>query len=75
MLKEYKSKIDKSKILEKLKVSKNNYFLFSLHREENVDNDKKFKILISSILKIQNFMVVKLLYLTIHALVKKIEKF
>ena len=56
VLKEYKSKIDKSKILEKLKVSKNNYFLFSLHREENVDNDKKFKILISSILKIQKIL-------------------
>ncbi len=61
VLNEYKSKIDKSKILEKLKVSKNNYFLFSLHREENVDNDKKFKILISSIYKIQKFYGCKII--------------
>ena len=37
----YKQKIKKSNILKKLNLKKNNYFLFSLHREENVDNLNK----------------------------------
>ena len=36
----YKSKINKSNILKKLKVSKNNYYLVSVHREENIENPK-----------------------------------
>jgi len=33
-------KIQKSRILEELKLEKKNYFLVSVHREENVDNSK-----------------------------------
>lgn len=36
----YKSKINKSNILKKLRVSKNNYYLVSVHREENIENQK-----------------------------------
>jgi len=35
--------IDQSKILEELNLKRNNYFLVSLHREENVDDDANLK--------------------------------
>ena len=44
----YKNKINKSKILGKLKISKNNFILASIHREENLDlNDNLNKIILS----------------------------
>ena len=39
----YKKKIYKSKILNKLNIKKKNYFLLSVHREENIDNKDNFK--------------------------------
>ena len=38
----YKGKILKSDILKKLKLKRNEYFLVSVHREENVENNKNF---------------------------------
>lgn len=38
----YNNKIKKSNILEELKLQKSKYFLVSIHREENVDNQIKF---------------------------------
>ena len=52
VLKFYENKINKSKILNKLKLSKHNYILFSLHREENVDDKKNLK----NFIKILNFL-------------------
>ena len=39
------SSIERSLILDQLEISKDNFLLFSLHREENVDNDKNLSIL------------------------------
>jgi len=39
----YKKNIFKSNILKKYKLTKKNYFLISVHREENLDNDINFK--------------------------------
>jgi UDP-N-acetylglucosamine 2-epimerase (non-hydrolysing) len=43
VIEHYMPKIDKSKILQKLKLKKNNYFLVTAHRSENVDNLKSLK--------------------------------
>jgi UDP-N-acetylglucosamine 2-epimerase (non-hydrolysing) len=52
----HKTKISKSKILTKLKLKKNKYFLFSFHREENVDNKHNLNEILESIeLIYQNF--------------------
>jgi len=42
-------KIESSDILEKEKLKKNEYFLVSIHREENVDSEKNFNELIRSL--------------------------
>jgi len=44
-----KQKIDESKALEQLGLTQKEYFLLSVHREENVDNEKNFRDLIESI--------------------------
>tara|TARA_B100000579_G_scaffold397907_1_gene377804 strand:+ start:378 stop:1526 length:1149 start_codon:yes stop_codon:yes gene_type:complete len=49
VIKKHKSKITKSKILNKLKLKKQKYILVSCHREENVDNLKNFKKLIQTL--------------------------
>jgi UDP-N-acetyl-L-fucosamine synthase len=53
VLKEQKSKIDSSKILNKLKLEKGKYFVVSTHREENVDNKNH----LTQILDILNSLV------------------
>ena len=45
----YKKNIENSNILEKIKLKKNNYFLLSVHREENIENIKKLKIIFETI--------------------------
>ncbi len=42
-------KIDNSRILEKLNLKKDNYFLISIHREENVDNINNIKIILEAL--------------------------
>ena len=56
ILKVHKNNINKSKILTNLKLSKNKYFLFSFHREENVDYKNNLNEILESIdLIYQNF--------------------
>ena len=47
-----KLKINKSKILNSLKLKKKKYFLISFHREENLDNENKLKAFV----KLVNFL-------------------
>lgn len=44
-----KASIDSSHVLGQLGLTKSKYFVLSVHREENVDNDKNFKDLVESI--------------------------
>jgi UDP-N-acetylglucosamine 2-epimerase (non-hydrolysing) len=48
----YKDKIETSKILEKLKLKKNSYFIVSCHREENVDYSENLTSFLNSLNKI-----------------------
>lgn len=48
----YATNINDSTILEKFSLNPNKYFVLSMHREENVDNNKRFMKLINSINKI-----------------------
>jgi UDP-N-acetylglucosamine 2-epimerase (non-hydrolysing) len=48
----YQKKSEKSKILKRLGIKKNKFFLMSLHREENIDNEKNFSNLLNSMHKI-----------------------
>ena len=49
VLSSHKKAIENSNILEKLNLIKSKYILISCHREENVDNEKNFKLLIDSL--------------------------
>jgi UDP-N-acetylglucosamine 2-epimerase (non-hydrolysing) len=49
VLKKFEEEINNSNILKKLNIKKNNFFLLTLHREENVDNILRFKKLIKII--------------------------
>lgn len=49
VIKKYFNDISSSKILEKFKIDEKKYFVLSMHREENVDNNKKLANLINSV--------------------------
>lgn len=47
-------KIERSSIMQSLDLKKDNYFLISIHREENVDNPKNFKAILEAFELIAN---------------------
>jgi len=59
-----KKKIEKSIILKKFGIKENEYFLVSLHREENLNNIKNFKTIIELLNKIATKYKKKLIFST-----------
>lgn len=60
----YKEKIEKSDILEKLKVKKAKYLLVSAHREENVDIEANFLDLVDSLNSVAEEFKMPVIYST-----------
>ena len=68
-----KSNIGKKNNLTKLKVIPKKYFLVSLHRQENVDNSKRFKNIVNGLKKIRKEYVIPIIF-PIHPRSKKMAK-
>ena len=62
VIEHYMPKIDKSKILKNLKIKKNDYFLVTAHRSENVDNQKSLKNIFSGLEQIYKKFGKKIIY-------------
>lgn len=74
VLKVNKEKIDKSDILNKLGLEKNNYFVVSAHREENVDNEEHFLSIMKSLNYIAEAYKMPIIFSTHPRTKKLIEK-
>lgn len=73
VLTKYKDKINSSKVLEKLGLEKNNYFVVSLHREENLDIEENFKTVCESLNKVAEKYQKPIIFSTHPRTKKKIE--
>ena len=71
----YREKIYKSNILKKLRIEKDDYYLVSVHREENIDINKNFKKFINFLSYIDADTKVKKIIVSTHPrTLKKIQK-
>lgn len=73
VLKYYYPKIEKSDILERLSLKANDYFLVSIHREENVDNPENLKILLDTLNEISKVYKKRIIVSTHPRTRKRIE--
>ncbi len=69
----YLPKIEKSNILEKLKLKPQDYFLVSIHREENVDIPKNLKIILDTLIEIRKTFNKRIIISTHPRTRKRIE--
>ncbi len=70
----YLEKINKSDVLDRLKLSKDGYFIVSAHREENIDNPDNFKSLITALNAIADEYKMPVIFSTHPRTMKQIEK-
>ena len=73
VLRDHMEKIERSSILNKLKLEKNGYFLVSAHREENIDHEDNFIHLMSSLNSIAEKYRMPVIYSTHPRSMKHIE--
>lgn len=66
--------IEKSEILERLSLKAKDYFLVSIHREENVDNPNNLKILLDTLIEISELFKKKVIISTHPRTRKRIEE-
>ena len=64
VLKKYSAKIDASKILDELKLTKDKYMVVSAHREENIDNEENFISLMTALNNIAEKYKMPIIYST-----------
>ncbi|MBU1677338.1 MAG: UDP-N-acetyl glucosamine 2-epimerase [Bacteroidetes bacterium] len=69
----YLPNIEASQILDKLKLEKNDYFVVSIHREENVDNVENLKILLNTLNNIAELFGKRVIISTHPRTKKRIE--
>lgn len=69
----YRSRINASNILSKLDLIKNNYFVVSSHREENVDSEKNLTNLISTLNLLADYFKIPIIFSTHPRTRKKLE--
>lgn len=74
VLTHYLPKIKASKILKKLELTKKKYFIVSCHREENIDDDRKFKLLFESLNKIADTYSLPIIFSAHPRTRKKMEE-
>ena len=67
-------KINKSKILNRLKLKKNNYFLVSFHREENLNDEKKLEFFSKTLTKIVKKFNYRIIVSTHYKLKDRLKK-
>ncbi|HPI38930.1 MAG TPA: UDP-N-acetylglucosamine 2-epimerase (non-hydrolyzing), partial [Ignavibacteriaceae bacterium] len=74
ILNHYLPKIEKSDILKRLSLKAEDYFLVSIHREENVDNPENLKILLDTLNEIATIYKKRLIISTHPRTRKRIEE-
>ncbi len=70
----YSKKIDNSEVLKSLKLNKNEYFVVSAHREENIDSDDNFKDFIESLKEVESIYNKKVIVSTHPRTMKKLAE-
>ncbi len=74
VINKYKEKINKSNILNELKIEKEKYLLVSAHREENIDISDNFEKLVNSLNIVAEEYNLPIIYSTHPRSMKKIEE-
>ena len=74
VLSNYRDSINKSKVLDRLKLEKGGYILVSAHREENLDIEEKFLNLVDSLNSVAEEFKLPIIYSTHPRSWKKIEE-
>lgn len=74
VIKKHKEKIENSNVVEELNLEKDNYFLVSAHREENVDNEENFLSLMNALNDIAEKYQMPIVYSTHPRSKKRIEE-
>ena len=74
VLPKQKKSIDASNILSELKLQKNQYFVLSIHREENVDSEKNFSELLNSINRVAETYQLPIIFSTHPRTRKRIQE-
>lgn len=70
----YLPQIEKSEILEHMSLEPQDYFVVSIHREENVDNPKNLKILLDTLIEISEVFKKRIIISTHPRTRKRIEE-